>query len=68
MGTEPFNVDITLREQDQAQQQIALNFTTKMNLINDTLWDQMTQAQTVYKEITNRCCDHTLVIKQEVMI
>ena len=39
-----------------------------MNLINDTLWDQMTQAQTVYEEFANRCCDHTSVIKQEDMI
>ena len=68
MGTEPFNVDITLREWDQAQQQIALNFATKMNLINDTLWDQMTQAQTVYEEFANRRCDHTSVIKQGDMI
>ena len=37
MDTKSFNVDITLWEQDQAQQQIALNFATKMNLINDTL-------------------------------
>ena len=28
----------------------------------------MTQAQTVYKELTNRCCDHISVIKQEDMI
>ena len=68
MGTESFNVDITLREWDQAQQQIALNFATKMNLINDTLWDQMTQAQTVYEEFTNRRRDHTSVIKQGDMV
>ena len=45
-----------------------MNFATKMNLINDTLWDQMTQAQTVYEEFANRCCDHTSVIKQGDMI
>ena len=39
-----------------------------MNLINDTLQDQMTQAQTVYEEFTNRCCDHISVIKQGDMI
>ena len=39
MGTELFNVDITLQEWDQAQQQIALDFATKMNLINNTLRD-----------------------------
>ena len=35
-----------------------------MNLINDTLRDQMTQAQTVYEEFANRRCDHISVIKQ----
>ena len=68
MGTEPFNVDITLRERDQAQQQIALNFAIKMNLINDTLRDQMTRAQTVYEEFANRRRDHTPVIKQGDMV
>ena len=68
MGTELFNVDITLQERDQAQQQITLNFAIKMNLINDTLWDQMTQAQTVYEEFANRRRDHISVIKQGDMI
>ena len=37
MSTEPFVVNTTLRDYEQAQQQVALSFTTKMNLINDTL-------------------------------
>ena len=39
-----------------------------MNLINDTLWEQMTQAQTAYKEFANRHRDHASVIKQGDMI
>ena len=42
---------------------MALNFTTKMNSINDTLWEQMTQAQTVYEEFSNCRRDHASVIK-----
>ena len=42
---------------------MALNFTTKMNSINDTLWEQMTWAQTVYEEFFNCRCDHASVIK-----
>ena len=42
---------------------MALNFTTKMNSINDTLQEQMTWAQTVYEEFFNRRHDHTSVIK-----
>ena len=63
MSTEPFVINITLREHDQADQQMALNFTTKMNSINDTLWEQMTRAQTVYEEFSNRRRDHASVIK-----
>ena len=37
MSTEPFVVNTTLRDHEQAQQQVALSFATKMNLINDTL-------------------------------
>ena len=47
MSTESFIVNITLRDYEQAQQQVALSFITKMNLINNTLWEQMTQTQTV---------------------
>ena len=68
MSTEPFVVNTTLRDCEQAQQQVALSFATKMNLINDTLQKQMTQAQTVYEEFANCCHDHTSVIKQEDMI
>ena len=63
MSTEPFVINITLREHDQADQQMALNFTTKMNSINDTLREQMTRAQTVYEEFSNRRRDHASVIK-----
>ena len=64
MSTEPFIVNTTLRDYEQAQQQVALSFAIKMNLINDTLWEQMTQAQIAYEEFTNCCCDHASVIKQ----
>ena len=47
---------------------MALNFTTKMNSINDTLWEQMTQAQTVYEEFSNRRRDHASVMKAGDMI
>ena len=47
---------------------MALNFTTKMNSINDTLWEQMTRAQTVYEEFFNRRRDHASVIKAGDMI
>ena len=68
MSTEPFVINTTLRDREQAQQQVALSFTTKMNLINDTLQKQMTQAQTAYEEFANRCRDHASVIKQGDMI
>ena len=68
MSTEPFVVNTTLRDCEQAQQQVALSFATKMNLINDTLWEQMTQAQTAYEEFANHCRDHASVIKQGDMI
>ena len=68
MSTEPFVVNTTLRDREQAQQQVALSFATKMDLINDTLWEQMTQAQTAYEEFANCHCDHASVIKQEDMV
>ena len=37
MGTEPFVVNINLWDYEQAQQQMAQDFITKMILINDTL-------------------------------
>ena len=51
MSTESFIVNITLRDYEQAQQQVALSFTIKMNLINNTLQKQMTQTQTAYEEL-----------------
>ena len=68
MGTEPFVVNTTLRDREQAQQQVALSFATKMDLINDTLQEQMTQAQTAYEEFVNHCRNHVSVIKQGDMI
>ena len=47
---------------------MTLNFTIKMNSINDTLQEQMTQAQTVYEKFFNCQCDHASVIKTENMI
>ena len=64
MSIESFVVNTTLRNCEQAQQQFVLSFATKMNLINDTLWEQMTQTQTAYKEFANHFCNHTSVIKQ----
>ena len=68
MSTEPFVVNTTLRDREQAQQQVALSFAIKMNLINDTLQEQMTQAQTAYEEFVNHCRNHVSVIKQGDMI
>ena len=67
-STEPFVVNTTLRDREQTQQQVALSFATKMNLINDTLQEQMTQAQTAYEEFVNHCRNHVSVIKQGDMI
>ena len=39
-----------------------------MILINDTLWEQMTQAQTMYEEFSNRRRDHGLIIKEGDMV
>ena len=39
MSTESFVINKTLRDCEQAQQQVALSFTIKMNLINNTLWE-----------------------------
>jgi transposase InsO family protein len=68
MGTEPFVVNTTLRDREQAQQQMALDFTTKMSTINDTLREQMTRAQTTYEEFSNRRRDHGPIIKEEDMV
>ena len=63
MSTESFVINTTLRDCEQAQQQVALSFATKMNLINNILWEQITQTQTAYEEFANCHCDHALVIK-----
>ena len=68
MGTEPFDVNTNLQDHEQAQQRIAQDFVTKIVLINDTLWEQMTQAQTMYEEFSNRRCDHELIIKEGDMV
>ena len=68
MGTEPFVVNINLRDHEQAQQRMAQDFVTKMVLINDTLWEQMTQTQTMYEEFSNRRHDHGLIIKEGDMV
>ena len=39
-----------------------------MILINDTLWEQMTQAQTMYEEFSNHRRDHGLIIKEGDMV
>ena len=39
-----------------------------MVLINDTLWEQMTQAQTMYEEFSNHWRDHGLIIKEGDMV
>ena len=68
MGTEPFVVNINLRDHEQAQQWMAQDFVTKMILINDTLQEQMTQSQTMYEEFSNRRRDHELIIKEGDMV
>ena len=47
---------------------MAQDFATKMILINDTLQEQMTQAQTMYEEFSNRRRDHELIIKEGDMV
>ena len=42
MGTKPFVVNTNLQDHEQAQQRMAQDFATKIVLINDTLWEQMT--------------------------
>ena len=68
MGTEPFVVNTNLRDYEQAQQRMAQDFVTKMVLINDTLQEQMTQAQTMYEEFSNHQRDHGLIIKEGDMV
>ena len=68
IGTEPFVVNTNLRDHEQAQQRMAQDFVTKMVLINDTLWEQMTQTQTMYEEFSNRRRDHGLIIKEGDMV
>ena len=58
MSTESFIVNINLQDHEQAQQWMAQDFVTKMILINDTLWEQMTQAQTMYEEFSNHRRDY----------
>ena len=47
---------------------MAQDFITKIVLINDTLWEQMTQAQTMYEEFSNHWRDHELIIKEGDMV
>ena len=47
---------------------MAQDFVTKIVLINDTLQEQMTQAQTMYEEFSNCRRDHELIIKEEDMV
>ena len=47
---------------------MAQDFVTKIVLINDTLQEQMTQAQTMYEEFSNCRRDHELIIKEGDMI
>ena len=47
---------------------MAQDFITKIILINNTLQEQMTQAQTIYEEFSNHWRDHELIIKKEDMI
>ena len=68
MGTEPFIVNTNLQDHEQAQQWMAQDFVTKMILINDTLREQMTQAQTMYEEFSNHRRDHGLIIKKGDMV
>ena len=68
MSTEPFIVNINLWDHEQAQQWMAQDFVTKMVLINDTLWEQMTWAQTMYEEFSNHRRDHGLIIKKGDMV
>ena len=68
MSTEPFIVNINLWDYEQAQQRMAQDFVTKMVLINNTLREQMTQAQTMYEEFSNHRRDHGLIIKEGDMV
>ena len=68
MSTEPFVVNINLWDHEQAQQWMTQDFVTKIILINNTLWEQMTQAQTMYEEFSNHRRDHGLIIKEGDMI
>ena len=43
---------------------MAQDVATKMILINNTLWEQMTQAQTMYEEFSNHRRDYGLIIKE----
>ena len=47
---------------------MAQDFATKIVLINNTLREQMTQAQTMYEEFSNHRRDHELIIKEEDMV
>ena len=68
LGVEPFTVDNTLRDSIQAQQQVALDFGTKMETINETLREQMTRAQTYYEEFANRNRDYAPILKVGDMV
>ena len=68
ISTEPFVVNINLWDYEQAQQWMAQDFATKIVLINNTLREQMTQAQTMYEEFSNHRRDHELIIKEEDMV
>ena len=68
MGIEPFTVDTNLRDSVQADQQMALDFGTKMNTINEILREQMTRAQAYYEEFANRKRDHAPLFKVGDMV
>ena len=68
MGTEPFEINVTLPERDQAQQELAHTFATKMDTINELLKVQMTRAQAAYEVFANRRRDHAPVLRAGDMV
>ena len=68
MGIEPFTIDTNLRNPVQIDQQMALDFGTKMNTINETLREQLTRAQAYYEEFANRKRDHAPIFKVGDMV
>jgi len=58
MGIEPFTVNTTLAERDQAQQRIAQSFATTMDKINTVLRSELVRAQAVQEDFANRHREH----------